>query len=613
MVATLTIWGPSAGTQSCWAQQTDEVQQHFLAARKDQDAGAYSIAITEYRTVLRLNPSLPEAHVNLGLLYFACNRYEESEHELRIADKLRPNMAGVSLWLGVDRLKQNDPKIALIYLERAIRLNPNDREAQRWLEIALWENGETESALDRLQENADKFPGDPENLFVLGEAYQRVSSEEIGKIMTSTFRESPLADEIYGDIYRDQQDWQKAIAHYSIALTKDPRGKGAHLGLGTVYLSQNLLDNAETEFHEEIGIDRSSAASYSGLMTIALERSDVTGAQRICEDAILIVPASALLDTDGRIIPPINRGSSDDQRQANLLKAQAILEGFSPGTCVALLQVGVESQLGETIPASQSTSIRQLESNIPAPVTLYDRAFQYFARNDLKNAQQTLRRLLRNRPEDFQARYLLARVYHASCLAILSQLLLNFQNSYRAHQLQAEIYEDTGENNKALKEYEIVEQMDDKLPGLHGAIGRLYWKDAKTEEAMGEFTKELQLNPDDLLTNAEMGTILMDREEADRAIPYLRKALKSGSEVEVVHKQLGFAYFQQKDYVRAEAEMKKAIVHDPYGSANYMLGRIYKAEGRADLANTQFAIARAIIETRRPQEGDTSPKEASPQ
>jgi len=52
-------------------QSSSQVQQHFLAAQQDQQQGLLDAAAHEYQTVLRLQPELPEAYINLGLVYYA--------------------------------------------------------------------------------------------------------------------------------------------------------------------------------------------------------------------------------------------------------------------------------------------------------------------------------------------------------------------------------------------------------------------------------------------------------------------------------------------------------------------------------------------------------------
>src|ERR1022692_1497832 len=66
------------------AEDTDsEVSRHFLAGRQAQSSGNLNLAVQEYLAVVRLEPDLAEARVNLGLVYYLQNRYDASPGESR--------------------------------------------------------------------------------------------------------------------------------------------------------------------------------------------------------------------------------------------------------------------------------------------------------------------------------------------------------------------------------------------------------------------------------------------------------------------------------------------------------------------------------------------------
>jgi len=60
-----------ATAQVVSSQIQDQVQEHFLAAQQAQQRGQLDEAIAEYQQVVRLEPQLPEAYANLGLVYYA--------------------------------------------------------------------------------------------------------------------------------------------------------------------------------------------------------------------------------------------------------------------------------------------------------------------------------------------------------------------------------------------------------------------------------------------------------------------------------------------------------------------------------------------------------------
>jgi cytochrome c-type biogenesis protein CcmH/NrfG len=183
-------------------QSSSQVQQHFLAAQQDQQQGLLDAAAHEYQTVLRLQPELPEAYINLGLVYYAQAKFDESARALAAAAKLRPGMRGISLWLGIDDVKLNRPLQGVVLLRDAIRQDPTDKLAQSWLGTALWDAGQTDAALLQLRKAAAQFPDDPDFLFACGEAYGKAASQETEQLLNESSG-TALSDLIYGTHYAD--------------------------------------------------------------------------------------------------------------------------------------------------------------------------------------------------------------------------------------------------------------------------------------------------------------------------------------------------------------------------------------------------------------------------
>ena len=214
----------SSGAQ----QSSSSVQEHFLAAQQDQQQGLLDQAAHEYQAVLRLQPGLAEAYINLGLIYYAQAKFEESAAALAIAGKLKPGMRGVSLWLGIDYVKLHRPAQGAALLREAIRQNPADKLAQSWLGTALWDAGQMDAALLQLGRACAQFPDDPDLLFARGEAYGKGATQQTEQLLEESSG-TALSDLIYGTHYADERDWIKAEGHLRRAIERDPRSLDAHL------------------------------------------------------------------------------------------------------------------------------------------------------------------------------------------------------------------------------------------------------------------------------------------------------------------------------------------------------------------------------------------------
>src|ERR1039457_1124249 len=227
------------------AQQAGSlVQQHFLAAQQDQQQGLLDAAAHEYLAVLRLQPGLPEAYVNLGLVYYAQAKLEDSARALTTASKLRPGMRGVSLWLGIDNVRLSRPAQGAALLREAIRQDPTDKLAQSWLGTALWDAGQMDAALLQLGKACARFPDDPDLLFARGEAYGKAATQQTEKLLEETSG-TALSDVIYGTHYTDEREWIKAEGHLRRAIERDPHMLDARLELAQIFLMQTRLPEAK--------------------------------------------------------------------------------------------------------------------------------------------------------------------------------------------------------------------------------------------------------------------------------------------------------------------------------------------------------------------------------
>jgi len=586
-------------TATAKAQDGDaEALRHFQAGQRAQQAGSYDAAAQEFLKVIALMPNAAEAYASLGLAYNAESKYPESARALEKAQSLKPGLPGVSLYLGIDLVKLNRPAAAILELQKAQRQEPANKQPYLWLSAALNAAGRTPEAIDRLQVANGRFPSDPEILFRLGEAYRAQATAGTESIILAAAGK-PMAHQVYGDIYKDQGLWLKAIGHYRRALGENSSWRGAHLGLGEVALLRKNLDEAQREFHRELEISPRSASADAGLAQIALLRGNPVEALALLDEAIHIAPA----ETSFALGLPPSRANTDASAGAGFLDklrtCVPALADASPSPARSLALAYIHARLGDrTSFASSWNEFLGTAPNNMVAAHAYGRAESAFYRGDLTTAAGELRSWLRADPGDLQATYLLARTYRRLSLSILAELLTLAPNSYPAHQLLAETYENAEDDERAIAEYRIVGKTAPGLPGVHVALGRLLAKTGKPDEALTEFNDELRVNPDHAEANAEIGAIFVERGEQEKGIAFLAKAVRVEPDLWAAHRELGEAYYKQGRLELARTELLQAVEHDPEGQANYQLGRVYLALGSTADAKKAFVRSQEIKEDR---------------
>ncbi len=582
----------------CRAQETDtQVETHFLAAQRDQQQGQLDAAAREYQAVLRLQPGLPEAYVNLGLVYYAQARFEDSARALATARKIRPAMRGVSLWLGIDSVRLNRPAQGVALLREAVAQDPNEKLAQSWLGTALWNEGQVDAALLQLHQAAAQFPDDPDLLFALDEAYGKAARQETERLLEVSAG-TALSDRIYGEIYAGEHDWTKAEGHLRRAIERDPHSVDAHLELAGVLIDQVHLPAAQEQLEQARALAPRSASvlAREGELLLLMQRQ----AQGLASiEAALNIDSSHALDALG--LPVEDRidqlnGSEVDAKLSTLCRETAEkLDGDPTSSSARSVALAVLYRLG----GDEDSAMREYGKNVVAPnpnpsKNLFAQAMTTMHQHHDEEAEALLLRWLSTHPGDLNARYELTRARRHIFKEQMIHLLAAAPDSYHIHQLLGQFYADRDEDDKALAEYLAVAAAMPDLPGVHFWLGHLYWKHGDADHAFAELTRELQLDPGHSEANGELGAVLMAKDRAHDAIPHLELAIRSKSDLWPAYPQLGRAYAIEKNYPRAEEVLRRALAHDLDGSTHYQLGLVLRAEGKTAEATQAFAQVRAI-------------------
>jgi tetratricopeptide (TPR) repeat protein len=572
-----------------------QVQEHFMAAQQAQQQGRLDDAVAEYQQVVRLQPRLPEVYANLGLVYYAHGEFENSAKAFASAEKLRPGMRGVSLWLGIDEVRLNHPAQGVNYLREAIRLDPNEKLAQSWLGTALWDSGQMDAALIQLRKAAAQFPDDPDLLFALGEAYGKATRQQSEQLVEDSSG-TAISDRIYAGTYAAEHDWTKAEGHLRRAIERDPHSIDARLELAEVFINQARLPAAQEQLDQALALAPQSAAvlARSGELLILMGQlakglSSIEQAMEVNRDEALDILGLPVEDR-------IGRRETDAALLTLCREAAAKLEAEqnpSPAKDAAL--AALYARLGDDDAALRAyRELAATPQSARAAANSLSQAIQFIHQHHYDDAETMLLRWLATHPGDLSARYQLVLARREIATAQIVRLLAVAPDSYHVHQLLGQLYVDREEDDKALAEYLTVAAAEPNLPDVHFWLGHLYWKHGDADHAFAELTRQLELDPGHPEANGELGAVLVAEDRCAEAIPHLEAAIRSKPDLWPAYQQLGRAYAMQKNYARAEEVLKRGLAHDPDGAAHYQLGMVLRAEGKTAAAAQLFAQVRAI-------------------
>jgi tetratricopeptide (TPR) repeat protein len=190
-----------------------------------------------------------------------------------------------------------------------------------------------------------------------------------------------------------------------------------------------------------------------------------------------------------------------------------------------------------------------------------------------------------------EAAYWRARCYEKLATAAYLRLYQADPTSYRVHELMGDLEAAKGDDAKAIEEYRAAIAGKPSAPNLHYSLGHLLWKDLKVPEARVELEAELAMNPRHAGALNDLGNTYLFEHKPDKGLPYLTRALAANPGNADIHRDLGTAYFELKDFHKAEEHFKIAVINDHDGAVHYKLARVYQALGEKEKAAKEFALS----------------------
>ena len=191
-------------------------------------------------------------------------------------------------------------------------------------------------------------------------------------------------------------------------------------------------------------------------------------------------------------------------------------------------------------------------------------ALNYVLFGDYTDADRWLTLSLKWNPQDSEAWYYLGRAKYN---------LNRFEEAVQAFRqcLKLDLRNVKAEDNLGLA-YAGLNRVDDATIAFRTAI---QWQEGMADKDAGPFI--------------DLGTVLMDRNRVDEALPILFQAVTVDPEQSKSHELLGKAYSLLNQLPKAQAELERAVAlasQTPH--LHYMLGQVYRKQGLVEKAKQEF-------------------------
>jgi Flp pilus assembly protein TadD len=327
---------PSAqGTKGTRQKVANPLNDLLDEARRDIDKQDFAAAIVPLQKFLAEKDDFAYAHFQLGYAYTALQKSKEARGEYERAMVLDPKMPEAALNLGILLLNE-EPAAAVAPLQRAVELLPTQSRPRALLGLAYEKSGDAKNAASAYEVALALDPKDTETSLHLGQLYLRqnraadaeakfraaLSSEPesqpalVGLAQSLEIEKNPEAAEAYrnylkaqpgdaaarehlvhlmianekydealaemektekgrapsveslklrADILIGEKKWDAAIAALKQAVTVAPNDAQLRGGLGRTYMQQRDFANAEKELKSAIQLDGKNLTYWKDL------------------------------------------------------------------------------------------------------------------------------------------------------------------------------------------------------------------------------------------------------------------------------------------------------------------------------------------------------------
>lgn len=231
-----------------------------------------------------------------------------------------------------------------------------------------------------------------------------------------------------------------------------------------------------------------------------------------------------------------------------------------------------------------------MDSRAPTVEDLLKLAKEDIARSRISSAEKTLEQAILMNSQVAESFYLLGQVYTKS--GKFKKAILAFRKSLNldpfftdAAIALSSLYNDVGKYregahvfNAAKKRLEKTQpghdpRINEKLARKHYELGLTYMQFERFLEAHHEFTKALNLQPDNVSSAVQMAKCLSKSGDKSAAVTLLKKTLETHPKNVEAKVQLGILYHSQQRLGEAQREWSEALAMDPENkSAQMYLG-----------------------------------------
>lgn len=263
---------------------------HFGIGRVNYYQKNYQEALNSYQEAVKADQNFADAYFELGRLLLYNEDYPASEKAFQRYGQLTPGSQLGKIYLARVQIEQEKYDDAIIQLNDALKIEPNNTSAFKYLGYAYRGKEDFPKAIEFFE----KVPAadlESEDFVILAGIYagnkdMSKSYDAFNKAISLDSAESSIYYEL-GKIQFNNNEYEPAIVSLDKAISMGSRQLAAHVYKGIAYYQLKKYDEAIQAFDQAISLDATFAFSYlwKGRALIALNRKDeaITAYNKVLE------------------------------------------------------------------------------------------------------------------------------------------------------------------------------------------------------------------------------------------------------------------------------------------------------------------------------------------
>ena len=279
--------------------------QKFIAKKPDVAYGHFQLgyaftalkrgdeAQAEYERAIELDPKMPEAYLNLGVLLLDKRQFAAAVAPLSKAVDLLPSQSRPRALLAVAQDRSGDQEAAARSFEGVLHFDPNDVTANHYLGDIDLRRGKPAEAESRFRDALELQPDAPEILLGLAQSLEAQNKPEVADAYRKYLKVMPGDSGARARLIHlliNAEEYDAALAE----LERADSGKSPSLDSlklrADIQIAQKNLDGAIVTLRQAVALAPSDAQMVGGLGRVYLQKRDFPAAEKELRAALQMDP-----------------------------------------------------------------------------------------------------------------------------------------------------------------------------------------------------------------------------------------------------------------------------------------------------------------------------------